>query len=162
MNRQKELLYRKVNTKARNVFHNIGLDAKHTRHTKAGLTKKMKQGTERGLDYTPLFKFLLSKVGKPWVDVFSEIHARLDKDEPIYYMVFFDATLITKNPGYFNYDNAKFSTLTVDNEGLLQKIKPDLKNEDFYPSCSCCTKTFNGVVLNNKYSGVQNERSQSI
>lgn len=42
---------------------------------------------ERGLDYTPLFKFLLSKVGDYWDDVFSEVNSRLDKTEPIYWIV---------------------------------------------------------------------------
>lgn len=152
MNKQKEPLYRKVNTKARGVWHHKGLDAKHTRNTKDGLTKKMKQNVQRGLDHTPLYKFLLSKVGKPWVDTLKEAQSRLDKDEPIYSMVILGDDLSKigdTTSGFFNYENSKFSTLIVDENGLLQKMKPELKNEDFYPSCSCCTFTFNGTVLKN-------------
>ncbi len=155
MNREKEPLYRKVNSKARGCHHNTGLDAKHTRNTKAGLTKKMRQGAQRGLDYTPLYKFLLSKVGKPWVDVLKEAQSRLDKDEPIYYMVIMGDDLSgyhnINHLGYFNSGSSMYSTLIVDDNGLLQKMKPELKNEDFYPSCWCCTRTFNGTVLKHSY-----------
>ncbi|WP_202621792.1 hypothetical protein [Pontibacter russatus] len=42
---------------------------------------------ERGLDYAPLFRFLLSKVGKDWEDVVNEAKSRLDELEPIYWVV---------------------------------------------------------------------------
>ncbi|MGB4774294.1 MAG: hypothetical protein WBP45_03920 [Daejeonella sp.] len=42
---------------------------------------------QRGLDYTPLFRFLLSKVGANWNNVFSEAKARLYKPDPIFWMV---------------------------------------------------------------------------
>ena len=92
MNRDKKPLYRKVNTTARGCHHQSGQDFKHERHTKKGeqLNKqsvKMKRGVERGLDYTPLYMFLLSKVGKKWDDVYSEAISRLDKSEPIFYIV---------------------------------------------------------------------------
>lgn len=83
MNKQKENLYRKVNTKARNNNHRIGKDSKNDRNTKIGISTKMKKDVERGLDYTPLFRFLLSKVGKSWVDVHSEAVSRLDKNHQI-------------------------------------------------------------------------------
>ena len=34
---------------------------------------------QHGLDYTPLYKFLLFKVGRKWDEVYSEAIARLDK-----------------------------------------------------------------------------------
>ncbi len=40
-----------------------------------------------GLDHTPLYKFLLSKVGQDWDDIYSEAVAWLDKDEPIFRLV---------------------------------------------------------------------------
>ncbi len=40
-----------------------------------------------GYDYPPLFRFLLSKVGQSWDTVFSEANARLDRPEPVFWMV---------------------------------------------------------------------------
>jgi len=40
-----------------------------------------------GYDYTPLFRFLLSKVGCSWDEVYSAALARLDKREPIFWLV---------------------------------------------------------------------------
>lgn len=42
---------------------------------------------QHGMDYTPLFQFLLSKVGQPWNEVHSEAVSRLDKPAPIFYLV---------------------------------------------------------------------------
>ncbi|WP_417700851.1 hypothetical protein [Pseudophaeobacter sp.] len=39
------------------------------------------------MDHTPLYKFLLSKVGQDWDDIYSEAVAWLDKDEPIFRLV---------------------------------------------------------------------------
>ena len=147
MNRRKENLYRKVNTRALRVYHHLGSDAKYDRNTKKGVSKSMKSGIHRGLDYTPLFKFLLSRIGRPWKETYSESIFRLDKKEPIFYMV--DIQNNSKDD-YFNWENSKFSILIVDKDGLLQKKNPLLKNEDFSPSCNCCTYTFNGVILQNK------------
>ncbi|MDP1183677.1 hypothetical protein Q6285_30915, partial [Klebsiella pneumoniae] len=47
----------------------------------------MKKGVRRGLDYTPLFRFLLSRVGQDWDEVYSEAVARLDLKDPIFWMV---------------------------------------------------------------------------
>lgn len=55
----KKSLYRKVNTTTHNVWHYDGDDYKNIRSS--GGSTSMKQGVRRGLDYTPLFKFLLSK-----------------------------------------------------------------------------------------------------
>jgi len=148
-------LYRKVNTRARNVWHKFGSDAKYDRNTKKGLYKSMKRGVERGLDYTPLFKFLLSKVGQNWDKVYSEAVSRLDKQEPIFWMVkvIDDPSDRSNDQTYFNAgENSYFSKLFVDDNGNLQKIAPELANEDFTPTCSCCTHSFNGkpLMLTNK------------
>ena len=85
MNRDntKKPLYRKVNTKVRHVQHDLGSDFKYSRNKKRETPEqtlgKMYGTKERGLDYTPLFRFLLSKVGTAWNDVFSEAKSRLDK-----------------------------------------------------------------------------------
>ena len=152
--KEKKPLYRKVNTRARNHHHYVGPDAKDTRNTKAGLTKKMRSDVQRGYDYTPLFKFLLSKVGQKWDNVFSEAISRLDKQDPIFWMVKVNENLSDLRYGMYYFqcgESSKYSILYVDEDGLLQKLDPNLKNEDFTPSCPCCTHTFNGKVLNNKY-----------
>lgn len=154
--KQKEPLYRKVNTKARNVNHLKGSDAKRDRNTKGGLKKSLKQGVQRGLDYTPLYRFLLSKVGQDWDTVYSEAISRLDQEDPIFYIV--DRGLVQDrnqfNPrGYCRIgESSRWSTLIIDENNLLQLKNPALKNEDLYPSCDCCTHTFNGTKLNKKYS----------
>lgn len=91
----KEPLYRKVNTRARGVHHRKGPDFGWQRNTKAETTAKadgvlrgkMRQGVLRGLDYTPLFRFLLSRVGQDWDKVHFEALSRLDRAEPIFWMV---------------------------------------------------------------------------
>ncbi|MFM8899300.1 MAG: hypothetical protein ACKOF9_05030 [Burkholderiales bacterium] len=85
-------LFRKVNTKARGVRHDHGGDYRHVRNSKQQANSEvqrlpMSAKVKRGLDYTPLFKFLLSKVGQPWNEVYSEAVARLDSPTPIYWMV---------------------------------------------------------------------------
>jgi len=83
-------LYRKVNTRARGVPHRFGGDYRNDR--KKGLANDAKHWTmhgkhRRGLDYTPLFRFLLFKIGEDWDEVFSEAKARLDQTEPIFELV---------------------------------------------------------------------------
>lgn len=165
MKREKEPLYRKVNTKARGCFHHSGSDARHDRNTKKGLSKSMKKDVRRGLDYTPLFKFLLSKVGQKWEDVYSEAKSRLDQEDPIFWMIETDsnpesASIIHSvmtdvhkklHYGAFRVENSNYSKLIIDENGLIQIKDPSLANEDFTPSCPCCTHTFNGKPLNKKW-----------
>lgn len=152
MNKDIKPLYRKVNTTTR-VHHYKGDDAKYDRHTKKGINKNMAKNKHRGLDYTPLFKFLLSKVGQEWDKIYSQAVARLDTAEPIGWMVNLHSTEeeIQKEVDYFIVEKAYYSKLYVDDKGILQVINPNLKNEDFKPSCDCCTHTFNGKVFNHKY-----------
>src|SRR5579859_6413249 len=122
MNRKKDPLYRKVNTRARNVHHHSGSDAKYDRHTKKGMSTSMKKDVKRGLDYTPLFRFLLSKVGQSFDQVFSEAVSRLDREEPIFWMVKVGNDLSDRGNGqpYMITENAYWSKLTVDEKGILQ------------------------------------------
>ena len=144
MNKEIKPLYRKEADK-RNNHHFKGGDAKYDRNTKKGVSKSMKKNVQRGLDYTPLYKFLLSKVGEDWDLVHSEALSRLDKEEPIYHIVarndieMIDYTICGESSYY--------SKLFVDADNKLQKVNPELKNEDLYPHCWCCTYTFNGTKL---------------
>src|SRR5688572_9364632 len=92
MSRAKEPLFRKHNKLARGFHHNnLGGEYRHMRNSKEMLDfagSHMSMGTTSGgYDYTPLFKFLLSRIGDVWDDVFSEAVARLDKQEPIFWLV---------------------------------------------------------------------------
>jgi len=142
-------LYRKVNTKARGCSHLKGSNASRDRNTKKGISSSMKKDKQRGLDYTPLFRFLLSKVGQNWDDVYSEAVSRLDEKEPIFYMVNLNDI---SSQSWFKYDNSYYSKLKVDENNILQLMDENIKNEDFSPSCWCCTHTFNGKPLNLKHS----------
>jgi hypothetical protein len=151
MNRDniKEPLYRKVNTKARGVRHNFGGDYKHSRNKKRETVEQVK-GTmfgrkARGLDYTPLFKFLLSKVGSNWDDVYSEAKSRLDKPQPIFWIVALNEN--EKEEVVRVDESTYFSGLYVDENNILQLSNPNLKSTDLKPFCTCCTHTLNGKVF---------------
>ncbi|TCC87357.1 hypothetical protein EZ428_21920 [Pedobacter frigiditerrae] len=147
-NNQKEPLFRKVNTKARNVHHNFGGDFKYSRNKKQETLEQAK-GTmygkkERGLDYTPLFKFLLSKVGSEWNEIFSEAKSRLDKTEPIFWLVALNQN--EKEDFVRISESTYFSGMYIDDEGILQLTNLTLKPADLKHYCDCCTHTFNGTV----------------
>ncbi|HKS25469.1 MAG TPA: hypothetical protein VJZ76_21950 [Thermoanaerobaculia bacterium] len=141
-------LYRKVNTTAHGVHHRHGGDFSDVRNTKTqksfdGSRQSMHGKQLRGLDYTPLFRFLLSKVGAEWDAVFSEAVSRLDRAEPIFWLV---ARSELEREDYVRVgESTYFSGLYVDENGLLQKVNPDLGAGDLDPSCRCCTHTFNGI-----------------
>jgi hypothetical protein len=149
MNKKKSKLYRKVNTKARGVHHNFGGDFKNSRNKKRETLEQTK-GTmfgkkERGLDYTPLFRFLLSKVGFNWDEVFSEAKSRLDKTEPIFWIV---ALTENEKKDYIRIgESSYFSGLYIDDNAILQITNPNLKTIYMKPFCSCCTHTFNGKLF---------------
>ncbi len=145
---EKPPLYRKVNTRARGVRHGTGGDYRHARGTKAEAASdatrgSMHGGQRRGLDYTPLFRFLLSKVGEDWDAVLGEATARLDTPEPIYWLVARHAherrAMVTVG------ESTHFSGLYVDDENRLRRVDPALGPADLAPFCTCCTHTFNGV-----------------
>jgi len=147
-NNKKEPLFRKVNTKARSVHHNFGGDFKYSRNKKQETLEQIK-GTmhgkkERGLDYTPLFRFLLSKVGSEWNEIFSEAKSRLDKTEPIFWLVALNKD--DKKDVIRVGESTYFSGLYVDDDGLLQRSNPEIRTTDLNHYCDCCTHTFNGQV----------------
>lgn len=157
MNRKKEPLYRKYNKTARGFHENHpGGDFRHTRNTKEfkkfkGSHKPIKK-TQGGFDYTPLFRFLLSKIGKDWTEVHSEAVSRLDSDKPIFWMVILDVTESDKKFPYINIgESSKWSKLYVDENNTLQKVDENYTANDVWPACDCCTYTFNGKKVSNKY-----------
>lgn len=97
--------------------------------------------------------FLLSKVGQKWDDVYSEAKSRIPESETeaIEHM-FHKPSIHFENHGYCRMgEGSMYSILMVDEDGLLQKTHPELAIESLYPSCNCCTHTFNGKPLTNKW-----------
>ena len=89
---QKPLLYRSVNTRTHGVRHGSCSACRYKRHSKKAQRALSTRGSmhshhQHGLDYPPLFRFLLSKVGHQWDNVFSEANARLDRPDPVFWMV---------------------------------------------------------------------------
>ena len=155
MRGRKEPLYRKVNTRTHHVWHDHGEHYRWHRNTKAEQTSDasrgtMIQGARHGLDYTPLFRFLLSKVGEDWDAVHSEAVARLDREEPIFWMV--ARRPDEENDYFWAGESSCFSGLRIDGNNRLARVAPDLTLGDFWPLCKCCTHTFNGVRFSNPYS----------
>lgn len=149
MNKEKSKLFRKVNTKTYNVHHTFGGNYKNTRNSKKETLEqtkgKMFGKKERGFDYTPLYRFLISKVGSDWNDVFSEAKSRLDKTEPIFVIVALKEN--EKHDFVRIGESSYFSGLYVDNNNILKLCNPDLKAKDMKPFCACCTHTFNGKLF---------------
>jgi hypothetical protein len=145
----KKPLYRKVNTRTWGVRRNESVaHYRDQRNTKTESRREaprgsMHPGKRYGLDYTPLFRFLLSRVGGHWDRIFSEAVSRLDRPDPLFWMVVIreDERKDIVRLGESSY----FSGLYVDEKNHLQIVNPDLKAENMTPGCQCCTHTFNGV-----------------
>ena len=114
-------LFRKENTTAHRPNCRRGGDFSNERHSKAaersGATRAPMRGQDQGRDYTPLFRFLLSRVGCPWSLVHSEAVARLDREEPIRWMVALHAD--ERKDIVRVGESSFFSGLWVDEQGLL-------------------------------------------
>lgn len=161
---RKKLLYRKVNTRALRVEHYRGGDYRHERRIGGQVNREqdyrndvdrvtrvhsMRRGERRGLDYTPLFRFLLSKVGKDWDEVYREARSRLDREAPIFWMV---ARRADECQDYFGADESTyFSKLYVDGDNRLRKVNPRIGPGTLTPTCKCCHHTFNGMPFTRKY-----------
>lgn len=150
MNRIKAPLYRKVNKTTISITsHDIikNPDVKYDRGKKGGIKRSMSR-KHTGYDYTPLFKFLLSKIGKDWDEIYSEAVKRLDSEEPIFYIV--AKTENDKRDYICCGQSSYYSGLFIDDDNTLQLVNPEFKNENLHPICTCCTHTFNGKVFTNK------------
>jgi hypothetical protein len=151
---QKPPLFRKVNTTARWVHHRFGGDFSNERNSKSSQrSEATRQGMsgkkKRGLDYTPLFKFLLSKVGGQWNEVHSEAVSRLDKQDPIFWMV---ALRPEEEKDYIRIGEASFfSGLRVDSAGALRFVNASIAAPSLAPQCKCCTHTFNGLIFTQSF-----------
>ena len=151
MKDRKKPLYRKVNTRARGVHHNSGSHYRYERNSKGERRGPMKQGVQRGLDYSPLFRYLLSKVGEDWDIVHSEAVSRLDRPDPIFWMVAIREQ--DRRPFVRVGESSYFSGLFVDDDNRLQIVAPEIGPEDMEPYCGCCTHTLNGVPFQQPYRG---------
>ncbi len=145
---QKPPLYRSVNTRTHGVKHGLGGDYRNERNKKAVKASDVNRSSMRshhrhGRDYTPLFRFLLSKVGGNWNAINAEATARLDTVEPIYWLV---ARTDTERQEVVRIgESTYFSGMFIDDKGVLRLVNPTLKAEGMQPNCTCCTHTFNGV-----------------
>jgi hypothetical protein len=150
----KNPLYRRVNTRARNVHHRHGGDYRHERNTERELGPDrtrgpMRGGQRRGLDYTPLFRFLLSSLGADWDAVYGEAAARLDTPDPIFWMV---ARQDHERQDYIRIgESTYYSGLYIDAENRLRVVNPAIGPETMQPFCPCCTHTFNGIRVTRRY-----------
>jgi hypothetical protein len=127
-----------------------GSDFRHSRNTKKfknfeGDRMPMKKG-KYGYDYTPLVRFLLSKAGKDWDVVFSEVKERLDKTEPIFWLVKFSND-IDIQPIVYVGEGKYYHTLIVD-DNILTVYNKTATLEDGL--CSCHTHTLDGKVIKSK------------
>ncbi len=153
MKYDKKPLYRKQNTTTRThpCDHHMGGKykwerAKYKKINEFSIVRlSMKGKVMRGYDYTPLFRFLLNKVGCLWNDVFSEAIKRLDKPEPIYWMVSLDHT--EKREYVRIGDSSYYSQLYIDEKGYLQKVNSSFEKGNIPIYCFCCTYTFNGELI---------------
>lgn len=145
MNKEIKPLYRRV-ADARNSHRPKGQEARYDRNTKKGIQRSMKK-RELGFDHTPLYKFLLSKVGQDWDAVYSEAVSRLIERDRISDLVCNSNKRALVRCG----ESAMYSGLFIDDNNLLQRVNPSISNEMLYPTCHCCTHTFNGTVLVKTY-----------
>ncbi|WP_067710020.1 hypothetical protein [Nocardia yamanashiensis] len=140
-------LYRKDNTTARGARPRGG-EYRHRRNTKrvanSDVTQEgMGRVERRGRDYTPLFRFLLSKVGSDWEGTYAEAQSRLDQSEPIFWLV---AVREADRRDYVRVsESTYYSGLYVADDGTLQVVNPGIDASSLEPRCGCCTHTFNGV-----------------
>lgn len=156
----KEPLFRRVNTRTHNVRHDFGGDYRSSRKRNESLGDdsleslgSMHAGKRRGRDYTPLFRFLLSRIGRDWTDVHSEAVSRLDDEAPIFWLV--ARTEAEQRPKVLVGQNSYYSGLYVDENNRLAIVDPTLSVEQMEPHCSCCTHTFNGQPFTRPCAAMQ-------
>lgn len=151
-----EPLYRKVNTKARHAHHRHGGDYRTERKGKDAPEGGPRRGSmhghqQRGLDYTPLYRFLLSRVGQDWDQVHHAAIARLDREAPLYHLV---ARSLGERHDYVCIgESSYYSGLYIDDDNRLQLVDPSLGPGSLDPECACCTHTFNGVKFTRRFGG---------
>jgi hypothetical protein len=143
--REKKPLYRKENTRTHGVRRKGG-DWRWLRHSKGTLsddrkTVGMAPDLRNRFDYTPLARFLLSRVGLDWTATHSEAVSRLDREEPIWWFV--ARNDIEKQDYVRCGEDSYFSGLYVDDENVLRRVDPELTSDNFPKDIWGC-RTFNG------------------
>ena len=130
--RGKKPLFRVVNIRTHHVRYVDCSEYRWSRNT----TQEKKSEFCRGsthfdhrhcLDYTPLFKLLLSRVGDDWAEIYGEAVARLDRSEPVFWLV--ASRDAEKQPFVRIGGNSFFSGLYVDENTRLSLVDPDLRVE---------------------------------
>lgn len=154
MKERKKPLYRPVNTRTHSVRHGSLLKSRMERNSRKSrendpLIGSMHSDQRHGFDYTPLFKFLLSRVGFDWNETYSEAKSRLDREDPIFWMV---AACEADRQAYVRIgESSYFSGLYVSGSGRLALVDPAIDENSLAPFCSCCTHSFNGKTFTRKY-----------
>lgn len=151
MNNRIKLLYRKENKVSLSTKYNVskGSEYRYERHTKAFLNddrnhKPMNSG-KYGYDYTPLFKFLLSKIGSDWDQVYSQAKARLNDPKPIFWMV---AVHESERKDIVRLgESTYYSGLFVNKNGKLALVNPDIQTSDLPEPYPGETLSFNGTAI---------------
>jgi hypothetical protein len=151
MNNRIKPLYRKENKVSLSNKYNVskGSEYRYNRRTKLFLSddrnyKPMNSG-KHGYDYTPLFKFLLSKVGSNWDQTYSEAKARLNKPKPIFWIV---ALHDSQRRDIVRVgESTYYSGLFVEDSGKLAIVNPDVQLINLPNPYPGETLTFNGIVI---------------
>lgn len=160
---EKKPLYRRMNRTTHGVHRNAGGEHRWHRNSKAEtrevadeVKNRGMKSVQAGLDFTPLFKFLLSKVGEDFESVYREAVSRLPdgnrhwaRDEPVFWMVAKGDD--DRRPVVGLGESSFFSGLYVDAAGRLAKVAPEIGPGDIFPVCPCCTHTFNGIPVPNAF-----------
>lgn len=144
-------LYRKENkvSLSNKYYVSKGSEYRYDRHTKAFQNddrnhKPMNSG-KHGYDYTPLFKFLLSKIGCEWDQIYSEAKTRLNDTDPIFWMV---ALHETQHRDIVRIgESSYYSGLFVDKTRKLAVVNPNVTTSDIPKPYPGETLTFNGIVI---------------
>lgn len=151
MNNRLKPLYRKENKVSLSTKYNVskGSEYRYQRHTKVFLNddrnhKPMNSG-KYGYDYTPLFKFLLSKIGSDWDQVYAEAKARLNDPKPIFWMV---AVHESERKDFVRLgESTYYSGLFVNEEGKLALVNPGVQTSDLPDPHPGETLSFNGIAI---------------
>lgn len=146
-------LYRRVNTRTHGVRHGWGGAYRWSRHARREdrAARGAMPSHRHGLDYTPLFRFLLARVGDDFTDIHREAVARLDRPDPIFWIV---ARSEAERQRFVRVsENTYWSGLFVDADNRLARVDPSLGVEAMEPSCACCTHTLDGVRFTRPYRG---------
>lgn len=141
-------LYRKVNTRTHGVTHGSGQRAAYERRGQKPPATSMHSKQRHGFDYTPLYRFLLSRIGRVWEEVHSDAVARLDQEAPIYHIV---ALRESEQEAFVRTGESSYFSGLCLKEGRLAVVDPTLTPKNFKPFCACCTHSFNGVNVETPY-----------